>query len=600
MSMVSEPIETQAAAPPFEAAPRVSSVVWEGLAYASIIGVAAALRLFNLTAAPLNLHEAAQAMAAWEGAPLPLGGSPLLFALNQLLFGLFGASVNETGLRLGAALCGTLLVALPVLFRAQIGRYGALGAALLLAVSPTLVAASRSLDGQIVVATCALAALGLSLRYLTSLRRIDLIGSAIAIGLLLAAGPGLVTIALALIPAALVAHRWLATIEERAVVTVVAGDHGLLRDAVLWGLAALIAAATGLLLYPASLSNVPEAISGWLAAWSAPSTLNLFGSVLLLLVYEALLVGFGVAGAVLAARRLTVSNLALIAWAGAALVVFLFQPGRQALDVALLLPPLALLAGLVVEILANGLIRYGSWQYEGMFGLLAAALAGFLAIRASNAATGLLLTNSTLLGLMLNQVVTFVLGVLFVAALVVGVSIVVMGWRATLRAGTATLLVLLVIMSFSAAWRVAYVLPGDPRELVWGPVSVSQEVRAMREAIEAASHRETGTRNQVALAVTLPQDDAVIRWYLRDFKNAQINGAIGDMAPVIVAPWGSQFPEYAPLHYVGKPFAVQTTWTPDVLSDLDAMRWWLYRESDTAPAPLRTYVLWLNPDQARQ
>ena len=152
-------------------------------------------------------------------------------------------------------------------------------------------------------------------------------------------------------------------------------------------------------------------------------------------------------------------------------------------------------------------------------------------------------------------------------------------------------------MSFSAAWRVAHVLPGDPREFVWGPISTSGEVRALREAIEAASRRETGARDRVALAVTLPQDDAVIRWMLRDFKNAQINGAIGDMAPVIVAPLGSQFPEYAPQHYVGKPFAVQTAWDTDVLTDSDLMRWWLYRESDVPPSPLRTYVVWINTDQ---
>lgn len=597
MSTVSETIGKSTMPAAEDVVPHTGIGVWESLAYAGIVGVGAALRLYDLAAAPLSLREAAQALAAWEGAALPQGGSPILLALNQLLFGLFGASVDETGVRLGVALCGTLLVALPLLFRSQIGRYGALGAALLLAVSPTLVAASRTLDGQIVVTTCALAASGFGLRYLSSQRRIDLIGSAASIGLLLAAGQGLVTIALALIPTVLIAYKWVATAEERAIAAQTARDRSVWRETALWGGAVLLAAGTVLLLRPASLANVPESISAWLGAWDAVETLNAWSVFLTLLVYETAIAGFGLAGAVLAARRLTPANLALIVWPVVALGVAALQPGRQILDLALVLPPLAVLSGLVIEALTRDLIRYGAWQREGMFGLVAAVLTAFMAIRASNAATGLLMSGGVFLGLPLTQLATFILGVLVIAVLLVGMSVAVLGRQATLRAGGATLFVLLIVMSFSAAWRVAHVLPGDPRELVWGPASTSAEARALREAVEAASRQATGTRDRVALAVTLPQDDALIRWTLRDFKNAQVNGAIGDMAEVIVAPLGSPFPEFTPHHYVGKPFAVQTTWDTDMLTDNDVMRWWLYRESDAAPSPLRTYVVWVNTDR---
>src|SRR5512137_759420 len=134
----------------------VLTITLEVLLYAAITGVAAVLRLWNLEASPLSAREAAQAVAAFNGAPLPAGGSPLLFGVNQLLFGLFGATVNDSGVRLAAALIGTIMVLLPYLFRSAIGRYGALAAALMLAISPTMVAASRSLDGSIVVAACAL------------------------------------------------------------------------------------------------------------------------------------------------------------------------------------------------------------------------------------------------------------------------------------------------------------------------------------------------------------------------------------------------------------------------------------------------------------
>src|SRR5512139_255659 len=183
-------------------APQTGVVITaEAALYAAILGIAAVLRLWNLEAAPLSVREAAQAVAAFNGASMPAGGSPLLFGINQLLFGLFGATVNDNGVRLAAALVGTVMVLCPFLFRPAIGRYGALAAALMLAISPTMVAASRSLDGSIVSTACALAAIGFGLRYFTMQKPIDLIGLAVAIGLGLASGPSLLTIVVVLVPA---------------------------------------------------------------------------------------------------------------------------------------------------------------------------------------------------------------------------------------------------------------------------------------------------------------------------------------------------------------------------------------------------------------
>src|SRR5512135_3334851 len=87
-----------------EAPPASVMITAEAVLYAGILGVAAVLRLWNLEASPLSVREAAQAVAAFNGASMPAGGSPVLFGLNQLLFGLFGTTVNESGVRLAAAL----------------------------------------------------------------------------------------------------------------------------------------------------------------------------------------------------------------------------------------------------------------------------------------------------------------------------------------------------------------------------------------------------------------------------------------------------------------------------------------------------------------
>ncbi|MEE8391478.1 MAG: hypothetical protein V3S14_11870, partial [Anaerolineae bacterium] len=116
--------------------------------------VALALRLARLDAAPLNGHEARQAILAWRavtGQGMPEAGySPLLFAANALLFALGGASDRLA--RLWPVLCGSALALTPFLFRRRIGRVGALATGLCLAFSPTLLFASRQLDGSVIAA----------------------------------------------------------------------------------------------------------------------------------------------------------------------------------------------------------------------------------------------------------------------------------------------------------------------------------------------------------------------------------------------------------------------------------------------------------------
>jgi uncharacterized protein (TIGR03663 family) len=575
------------------------TVTLEMVLYAAIVGVAAVLRLWNLQAAPLSTREAAQALAAFNGTPLPAGGSPLLYGLNQVLFGLFSTTVNDAGVRLGAALIGTIMVLLPALFRSHIGRYGALAAALMLALSPTLVVASRSLDGSIVVATCALAAIGLGLRYFTTQKQIDLIGVAILIGVALAGGSGVITMVLVIVPALIIIQRWVASDEDRLRVKQLREEAHTLRTALLWGGAAFILAATMFFLRPNGLAGVPEILSAWVAAWansatgSAQVSISVAQLVQILLTYDLLILCFGIAGLIFALRRTTGVSVLLSVWAIGALLIILLQPGRQVLDLTLVLVPLALLGGSLLDRVATELQQYGSWRAEGLFALVAAIMVGFAAIRAGNAAMGLTPATDSFLGMPVSVSETFFMGVALVAFVLVAVFVMLIGWRATMRAVAITLFALLAVMSWSSAWRVTQLRPADPRELLWGPRTTSTDVSAMMTAIAAASKRDTGFLDQAPVAVTLPQDNPVVRWYLRQFKNAQYNAVVTDLAPVIVAPLGSTFPPNVSEAYVGKQFAMQTQWEAAQLTDNDFMRWWLYRESDLPPTPVQTMVVWL-------
>jgi uncharacterized protein (TIGR03663 family) len=564
--------------------------------YAAIVGAAAVLRLWNLGASPLSSREAAQAIAAFNGASMPVGGSPLLFGFNQLLFGLFGTTVSDGGVRLIAAMFGTIMVLLPCLFRSALGRYGALAAALMLALSPTMIAASRSLDSSIVAAACALAAIGFGLRYFTTQRRIDLFGLAIAIGLGLTSGPGLITIALAVIPALLIAYRWIASEEDRARLHQLRQETHTLRDAVLIGGAACLLAATALFLRPTGLAGVPEILSAWLRAWSGVDSIGALRMFQILIVYEPLIVLFGLTGLIMALRRVTAFIMLLSIWMIGVFMVLLLQPGRQVFDLVLVLTPLALLGGLVIERVARALEQHGAWRAEGLFWLTAAVVSGFAAINASQTAQGTLST-SLLLGMPISLATSLSVGVLLLALVVCGIFALIIGWRATLRAGVVTLFALLAVMSFSSAWGLTQVRPGNPRELLWGPTATALDVHALRTALEAASRQRTGLLDQAPVAVTLPQDDAVLRWYLRDFKQAQYNAAVSDLASIIVAPQGSTFPPFVTDAYRGQVFNTQIMWEPSQLTDNDLLRWWLYRESDSPLLPVQSTVVWVKLNQ---
>jgi predicted membrane-bound mannosyltransferase len=272
--------------------------------------------------------------------------------LNQILFGLFGSSVGDIGVRLGSVLFGTAIVLLPVLWRKRIGRVGALAASIALAISPTMVFASRTLDGAIVVAACALGALGLGLRYLESHRSIYLVGFAISIGLALLSGAGIITLAIVLVVGLWVVYRWSGATEVdelRSAVQELRQQPQKLRRAAWWGGAVFGLVATVGLTHVAALGSVTGLASAWLTAWQATGTTSAVRLFQILVVYEPLIVLIGLIGLVMVIRGTDGTSILLATWSLGAMLIVLLQPGRQPVDLVLVLTPLALLAGTIVE-----------------------------------------------------------------------------------------------------------------------------------------------------------------------------------------------------------------------------------------------------------
>src|SRR3990170_3670262 len=124
------------------ASPWPAAVSWltvERALWGGVLLLAATLRFWDLGGLPLQVGEAARALTSWrmvQGQGAGAVEGPLLIYGNALIFLIFGAS--DASARVLPALAGTVMIGLPSLLREQIGRRGALLAALLLAISPTV------------------------------------------------------------------------------------------------------------------------------------------------------------------------------------------------------------------------------------------------------------------------------------------------------------------------------------------------------------------------------------------------------------------------------------------------------------------------------
>ena len=143
---------------------------WEKWAYIAIIAVALGTRLWDLGGRSLHYDEILHAYYSWQFAQgfgyshTPVTHGPFLFHATAAAFALVGSS--EVTARLLPALFGTVLVGLPYFLRRELGRYGALAAAVLLTVSPSMLYFGRFIRNDIFMAVWALSLLIVMWRYM--------------------------------------------------------------------------------------------------------------------------------------------------------------------------------------------------------------------------------------------------------------------------------------------------------------------------------------------------------------------------------------------------------------------------------------------------
>jgi len=587
--------------------------------------LAAVLRLAGLGTAPLSSAEAVQALAAYgaaHGGGIPPEArtiSPLLFHVNVLLFTLFHGGDGLA--RLFPALCGVGLTLTPLLLRRYLGRWGALGSSLMLTLSPTLLALSRTLDGSIPAALGVMLLVGAVARFLDSWRSAWIPLGGFGLALALTAGPAAWGLLLGLV-LALAAGLWVWREQVPWVWPMVwpALGRGLAAFAL-----GLFVFGMGLGLHPAGLAATGEQFLRWLS----PETVSVGDGINPVLLSEPLLLLAGLAGAALAVARRHGMGLLWLFWAGvgvgAGLAPALLgqpqgQPQGQLQGLPLHAPvlwlvPLAGLGGLAMEGLARATRAGGAGvqpdpvgaglapapdrargAYGWVYGALSLTLwihSGLTLARYSRYGqpadlllAGIGLTLQVLLILLFGMALSVpeeeetpeeaarraLLSALFLAARVLGV--------------------VLLAVTFATSWRVARVCPGEP-SCAPGvvPAPTAPDLRLLAKEVERV---RSAVRSKAECRLWLADPDPAVAWALRDldFQTVPAENLRGEDTPaLIVAPAGMSVPP----GYYGTAFTLRRAWIPPQ-SPSQWVRWGLYRDPPSPPPPADQVVLWVRED----
>ncbi len=575
----------------------------EVLAWVLVALMALGLRAISLGAAPLDDAEAAQAMAAWHlVSPTASGGgvigSPLLFGGAALAFALTGAT--NAGARFLPMLAGVLLALSPLLFRQRLGRFPALTASLLLAISPTAVGASRRVDGVGLSMLVLVLALAAADRFLSGRGRGYAALAGAALGAALLADFGTPAALLSLLLG--VAFAIFTDEEDRLTrdrLQALAAD-------VPWGRAALgmalVVALGGTLLFiaPVGLGSAADQITRFLRGLTQPTPgVTYLGAQLLL--YEPGLLLFGLVGAWLASQSMEPGQRFLAGWAVAGVFVALLYRGAQPPDGLWAVVPLAALAGMaagdLLEMTTDG-PAWGVWaETAGAIALLAmmfASLSQYLraphSLPLSQNAAGQLAVS-----LPLDLILVTLWAGLFVILWLTMSSLwgQATAWRGMGQAALIIAAGLALGQSGTLAW-VRATSPFEPFNAAPGQPALDR----LRDTAAQIGELSVGDRYDVPITMQTDPSGAVA-WALRDFRVATYVDHVDPTvdAVLVVTPVEGADPALGS-SYVGQAFVTTRSWSAGGLSVPDAIRWILYRSAPNQPAEQKV-ILWVREDVFR-
>jgi predicted membrane-bound mannosyltransferase/DNA-binding beta-propeller fold protein YncE len=167
--------------------PLFANWTWEHAAYALILLIAIVSRFWDMGARAMSHDESLHTYFSYNLAMgkgfqhTPLMHGPFLFHVTALSYFLFGAS--DFTARLPFAIFGIVLVLMPLAFRKELGREGALAASILLLISPTILYHSRYIRQEATILMWSILTAWMCWRYLRTRSSGWLIGLAAVLAL---------------------------------------------------------------------------------------------------------------------------------------------------------------------------------------------------------------------------------------------------------------------------------------------------------------------------------------------------------------------------------------------------------------------------------
>ncbi len=586
----------------------------EGIVYIVLILFALTVRLPDLGVIPLTDQEAHEALAVFRaiepraaGNPL-VAHNPLMFTVNALMMSVGGTDNATT--RLPTALLGVLLVASPLLFRRWIGSFPALIMAALLAISPVLLVASRSMSGAVWSLALAVLAIYCAGRFMEGQRDETrrtpyAIAATIALFMLvLMAEPAGILLFLSI---AIGLAFALSTADDpdlnyRRIFADTLRGWPWLRAVIFAGIAVALVAMV-FLLYPPGLGNIGNALYEGLRGFGTrPAGYPFAFPLLTSLLYEPLLWVFGLVGAYLIlTREGTLIQRALVGWLVASVVWSLIYAGAEAGHALWLTAPLVGLAAVAVA-KAVSPVRdrvfivptWGPWVH----GIAVFATLCIAALRIIYVSGNIISTAEPKPEQLLPLV--FIIPVAMLVAITYFLVGSIWGPRAAWHGLGIGVLLFLGIYSAGSGWRAAVVNADDPREF-WHVRPAARNLNLMLSTLTFASRRATGMPYDMQIVVLPPKDgpfdDGALAWALHNYFKTTYAVELGPgiNAPVVIAPQSDEKPKLGAA-YVGQDFPVYYNWDRRSLG-WDWLAWLYNRNTRVAPrAEEGRVIVWVRSD----
>ncbi len=551
-----------------------------------LVGMAAAvMRLTELGKLPLSPAEAQEALAVWQfwqpGGVSAAVGSPAYFTFTALLTQILGMS--DGVMRLVPALFGIMLALLPWLLRDRLSTVGALVTAVFLTVSPLATALSRTAGGDSIAlfATFLLLIAWVNGRDSGNGRWFYIFTIALALGL--TSSPlfysALATLGVAWLGQRFVGPRLFAEDEQWEL------EADTLRDGLMVGGSLFLLISAFFLLNLGGLGAAASLFGDWLRQFGGAGSLEAALIPFLAVVrYESALLVVGLVAIVWAAWRSQALPMFTVYWIMGVLLLMVVQQGTMG-NAALLILPLYLLLGAFSGAILGPHIGWHGWLLSA--GLL--TLWALMFVNSGRFLRQMLFSADDLSSLWIALfALAFALTLIFFA----------LSWdsRATYQAVLLSVLLMLLFYNWGTAWWLGHAGANDPRE-TWVTVGSDAGVLALTDVIEDLSWQMSRSDRDVSILSAV--DTPVLRWYLRDYVNAEIGKAAPLNPSQTLILTAAAEPTTLGQSYMGADFVLTRTEpaeeTLSVSPTLDILRWWLFHYSLETPAQERV-ILWVKTE----